>query len=748
MDNSSGNVLNAFIFERLYMRRMIIKLLVVTTILLTGAVRGELLPVEDFNDKAEAITIDGKVPNGVLGGSWDTEGENSGNITTRASDGSMTLRVTSHSSGTLYRGGGISNLSNPIDETETGVLFFRFKAASGTSPLKDYFGMHTMTSSSFLVSSSCRASSINAGFGVSCESGSTTFDVITTDDATTLMTGLTRDQWYNVWIVANNVTDTFDLYINAVSAPGGAVELPLVSDLAGEDIPFGAATTAGLAGAMFVKPVQSPAIVSQNVHIDDLYWDGDAGLTLVSKAARNPVPANDEIQVPLDQILSWDAPDDPNVAEVLGYDVYLDPNELNVTAGLASVQRSSNQTARSYDPAGLLSFDQQLFWRVDARVRLDDPNQTLMAVPSKVWTFTCETSLPVITQQPADTVVAGGGTVMFVVTADSYFKPAYQWYKSIDGAANTPADDTLIAGATATTLTLWNVSEADEGFYFCRVSNPSVAYSDVAALGIKRELAHWTLDELTGGQYADSSGNGHHADPNGSAAFIDGANPTATGNAAVIDMTNGWADAGTWNPSEYTGQLTLSLWVKWAGQWETPNYQGLIGKRNTYTDDGMMWQLEIGNGSPYNLTFKRHATGTQAVATTGPLAVGEWEQVVVTYDGSTAVVYRNGQSAASAEMPLSDGTAATLMIGAVGLDLTTGSAISPMNGLLDDIRIYNYALDPVTIAYSYTDIKGGTICTDPANPVLQTFDHNDNCRIDVGDLVEMADHWLYNQLVP
>ncbi|HOM77542.1 MAG TPA: hypothetical protein PLE88_13595, partial [Anaerohalosphaeraceae bacterium] len=127
---------------------------------------------------------------------------------------------------------------------------------------------------------------------------------------------------------------------------------------------------------------------------------------------------------------------------------------------------------------------------------------------------------------------------------------------------------------------------------------------------------------------------------------------------------------------------------------------------------------------------------------------GEWEQVTVTYDGSTARVYRNGQSAVSAAMPLSGGTDATVMIGAVGLDLTTGLPISPMNGLLDDVWIYNYSLDPVTVAYSYTDIQGGTVCVYPNDAVLQAFDFNHNCRIDVGDLVEMAAYWLYDQLVP
>jgi hypothetical protein len=38
----------------------------------------------------------------------------------------------------------------------------------------------------------------------------------------------------------------------------------------------------------------------------------------------------------------------------------------------------------------------------------------------------------------------------------------------------------------------------------------------VVTLGIKRLVAHWTLDaaDFVGGLYLDSSGEGHHAEPN------------------------------------------------------------------------------------------------------------------------------------------------------------------------------------------------------------------------------------------
>ena len=91
-------------------------------VLLAGAtVQADLQSAENFTGRTEAATIDNLAGNGVLGGMWDTEGETTGNITTRAQDGSMTLRVTGHSGGLLVRGAGIAGLSNTISNTETGV---------------------------------------------------------------------------------------------------------------------------------------------------------------------------------------------------------------------------------------------------------------------------------------------------------------------------------------------------------------------------------------------------------------------------------------------------------------------------------------------------------------------------------------------------------------------------------------------------------------------------------------------------
>jgi hypothetical protein len=72
--------------------------------------------------------------------------------------------------------------------------------------------------------------------------------------------------------------------------------------------------------------------------------------------------------------------------------------------------------------------------------------------------------VPVITNQPAGTTVAPGGTATFSVTAGGApgdLPPVYRWLK----------EDIELRGATNATLELPNITEADAGRYFVRISN-------------------------------------------------------------------------------------------------------------------------------------------------------------------------------------------------------------------------------------------------------------------------------------
>ncbi len=80
----------------------------------------------------------------------------------------------------------------------------------------------------------------------------------------------------------------------------------------------------------------------------------------------------------------------------------------------------------------------------------------------------------VITLQPVNQVVCPGTNVSFGTTATGSHL-SYQWQRN----------GTDIAGATGTTLTLNNVSDANEGLYRCRISGDcGTAYTTPASLGV------------------------------------------------------------------------------------------------------------------------------------------------------------------------------------------------------------------------------------------------------------------------
>ncbi|MCE5185920.1 MAG: discoidin domain-containing protein [Planctomycetaceae bacterium] len=287
--------------------------------IISNADGGQL--AEDFEGRTEDVTIDNLNANGVLGGVWDTEGDSTGNVSSQSVDGSMTLLVSGHSSGTLNRGAGITGLTNPIENAETGVLFFRFKVGAAAKPLRNYLGMHHYSGSAFLNGSTCQGSALTAGFGISADASGTVFDIVTTDHAVTLKTGLVRGQWYNAWIVANNAADTFDVYVNAAAGPGTGVGLPLDSDriTPAAGCAFGVATTSPLIGVMFLVPRAPGDTPLDGMWVDDINWSGDGGLTggesLLPAAPGNLTAAAGEGMV----LLDWDDHAEPDLAQYVVY---------------------------------------------------------------------------------------------------------------------------------------------------------------------------------------------------------------------------------------------------------------------------------------------------------------------------------------------------------------------------------------------------------------------------------------------
>jgi len=213
-----------------------------------------------------------------------------------------------------------------------------------------------------------------------------------------------------------------------------------------------------------------------------------------------------------------------------------------------------------------------------------------------------------------------------------------------------------------------------------------VLAAGVATADIRSGLVgHYPFDEGAGTIAGDASGNGHDGTlPASGVTWI----PTAVINGGInIDGTSSSnVSLGTWDPAEGTGQLSLAVWINWAGS--GTEHQGLISKREgPWAEDNMTFGLRA-FVSDSSFQFHRRGSVVRTAADVLTPFIGEWAHVGATFDGTTAIVYLNGEEIVSGEFSFGPGTTAEMRIGAYN------SGAPSYNGDLDDVRIYNRALTP------------------------------------------------------
>jgi hypothetical protein len=523
-----------------------------------------------------------------------------------------------------------------------------------------------------------------------------------------------------------------------------------------------AADNRSVGTANMVLDLSSTQVV--NIYVDALVGRVGVGINIADITRdylpHNPSPANSEKDVLVSGLgLSWAVAQersktDPNVfiadPNLLSHKLYMsdgsgtDPNLYYVD----TIAGWDAETLRaSYIPSPDLNKDSVYQWRVD--MVMNDSND----IAGIVWTFKTELTTPQITSDPGYQVVGAGTTAVFSVTVNSPSTVLYTWYKYVDGISDTLlANGGDISGADTNQLSIANVELADEGAYYCVVNNESGIpdISKKALLGVKRLLARWDFE--SGNANSTVAGSPASDFYNNPELVISGG---ISGDGMEFDNDPDAEDILYTDPDEssyfdicnYT--MTAACWIKssFAATW------GPMIARNG--EEGQGWQLRHRGDTLDRICFTTRGTGNDdGRASNRTVYDGNWHYVAATYDGAFKKVYIDG--VIMRVYNGDDGSIASDSEQAAGLIASTPSPVAlagrvkgdPINGLifeggsvtpciLDEVEIYNYALDAATIAQTYANMTETAVC-----PAPLIYDLDGDCIVNLNDFTKLASQWL------
>lgn len=338
---------------------------------------------------------------------------------------------------------------------------------------------------------------------------------------------------------------------------------------------------------------------------------------------------------------------------------------------------------------------------------------------------------PVILEQPVSATVAVGQPVTFDV--NSINTSSYQWYKN----------EVAIDGATEPNYTIASVALLDEGQYYCKLSSGTADVNTaVVNLLTNKLVARWSFEGNLSDSEADWDGALYtvnelgelvpSSEPNYVAGISGGQAFRFFNDTKHIEIPDS-NDAFNFYPQG----LTVNCWINLEMPVEQDVWMSFVAKQNaTGSDAGFALDYHYDTFSEFFVGAVRSASG--APWGISPLGDSLWHMVTMTWDGSFIRSYVDGallivsEEYAGPALPLSTGR---LVLGA---DRSDGSF--PFVGSLDEVSIYNYAVDPYTIARTYTDIETDkSVCVN--GDELQ-FDTNDDCVVDLKDFAAFAETWL------
>ena len=470
----------------------------------------------------------------------------------------------------------------------------------------------------------------------------------------------------------------------------------------------------------------------------------------------NDLPAHLAADIPLD--LTNSENDlvftilDPNVVEV---DVYLgtegDPNLTSKLECQVMIKHIAPVTAGQYtvtletELAQNLSGLTDYYWKVIGYEPNAITGNPEPATAGPTWQFTTEADVPVISAVSPGKIAALAGDPNVIFTVVGANIETYQWYK--DGVATPLSNGDNYSGVDTDTLVIKDIDEDDIGSYYCvgtATGFPSVTSVPYGELEFK-ELKHYfpfdyedlvgdkTLD-IVGGVQAQLIG-GASVEPDGADSIVGGYLQLDNGGATALDTQ--YVTILDSSVADYP-EITISAWF-----------------RQDTRDIGCVWDFGLDQNNYFTFTpgykdgvakleFRYQVEGTQHQDENEVDydRTGGWQFVTVTLNSEgQSKIYIDGEfkGSDSSEANLTDISKTKNYIGH-RIYSEYGTALPKFDGLIDELKIYNYVLSDAQIAQEYLNVMGGYVCSEDYD--LQAYDYDHNCRVDLVDIAELLSKWL------
>jgi hypothetical protein len=217
-------------------------------------------------------------------------------------------------------------------------------------------------------------------------------------------------------------------------------------------------------------------------------------------------------------------------------------------------------------------------------------------------------------------------------------------------------------------------------------------------------VGHWQMDEGSGTTLVDVSASANDGTITGSPSWVTGViNQALSLNGSTYALVPYAASL------DITSAITLSVWIK-------PNTltTSYVIKKAISSVDG--YELSISSSGVPFFRLNNYSSGnTYRVDANNPLVLNGWTHIAGTYDGTNMHIYVNGIQ--DDDAPTLGPTLIATNNEALGIGAQSNGA-SPVNGTIDDARIYNGALDATAVLALFNVFPTVPVLNSPANGLL------------------------------